>query len=194
LQKNIHKIFPRGKKRQSFIYTNYLICCRSQWPRGLRRRYAAARLLRLWVRIPQGAWMFFCCECCVLLDTDLCDELIALPEKSYRLWCVVVCDLIALWMRRPWSTGGLSHQRKKKINLLIKEISGSSAASNFALLFCPAFTPRIHPISHCRISPAVQQTFSLVLDMRTVYTVQHWHTHLMFFYVFLMFFWPCIIV
>ena len=27
---------------------------RSQWPRGLRRRSAAARLLRLWVRIPPG--------------------------------------------------------------------------------------------------------------------------------------------
>ena len=28
------------------------ICCRSQWPRGLRRRSSAAHLLRLWVRIP----------------------------------------------------------------------------------------------------------------------------------------------
>ena len=28
--------------------------CRSQWPRGLRRGSAAARLLRLWVRIPPG--------------------------------------------------------------------------------------------------------------------------------------------
>ena len=27
---------------------------RSQWPRGLRRRSAAARLLRFWVRIPPG--------------------------------------------------------------------------------------------------------------------------------------------
>ena len=27
---------------------------RSQWPRVLRRRSAAARLLRLWVRIPPG--------------------------------------------------------------------------------------------------------------------------------------------
>ena len=27
---------------------------RSQWPRGLRRRSAAARLLRSWVRIPPG--------------------------------------------------------------------------------------------------------------------------------------------
>ena len=27
---------------------------RSQWPRGLMRRSSAARLLRLWVRIPPG--------------------------------------------------------------------------------------------------------------------------------------------
>jgi hypothetical protein len=30
---------------------------RHQWPRRLRRRSAAACLLRLWVRIPSGAWM-----------------------------------------------------------------------------------------------------------------------------------------
>jgi len=28
--------------------------CRFQWPRRLRRRSAAARLLRLWARIPPG--------------------------------------------------------------------------------------------------------------------------------------------
>ena len=33
---------------------------------GLRRRSAAARLLRLWFRIPPGAYMFVCCVCCVL--------------------------------------------------------------------------------------------------------------------------------
>ena len=49
---------------------------RSQWPRGLRRGSAAARLLRLWVRIPLGAWMSVCCECCVLSGRGLCDELI----------------------------------------------------------------------------------------------------------------------
>jgi len=37
---------------------------RSQWPRGLKRRSAAARLLSLWVLIPPGAWTFVCCECC----------------------------------------------------------------------------------------------------------------------------------
>jgi hypothetical protein len=46
----------------------------------------------LWVRIPPGAWMFVCCECCVLLGIGLCDGLITRPEESYRLWCVVVCD------------------------------------------------------------------------------------------------------
>ena len=65
---------------------------RSQWPRGLRRRSAAARLLRSSVRIPPGAWMFVCCEYCVLSGRGLCDELITRPEESYRLWCVV-CDL-----------------------------------------------------------------------------------------------------
>ena len=66
---------------------------RSQWPRGLRRRSAAARLLRLWVRIPQWAWMSVCCDCCVLSARGLCDELVTRSEESYRMWCVVVCDL-----------------------------------------------------------------------------------------------------
>ena len=69
------------------------LCCRSQWPRGLRRRSAAARLLRLCVRIPPGAWMFVCCECCVLSGRGLCDELITRPEESYRLCSAVVFDL-----------------------------------------------------------------------------------------------------
>jgi len=89
---------------------------RSQWPRGLRRRSTAARLLRSWVRMPPGAWTSVCCDCCVLSGRGLCDELITRPEESYRLWCVVVCDLETSWMRRPWPTGGLSrHKKKNKI-------------------------------------------------------------------------------
>ena len=53
-----------------------------------------------------GAWMSVCCECCALSGRGLCDELITHPELSYRLWCVVVCDLDTSWMRRPWPTGG----------------------------------------------------------------------------------------
>ena len=37
--------------------------------------------------------MFFCCECRVLSGRGLCDELITRPAESYRLCCVVVCDL-----------------------------------------------------------------------------------------------------
>jgi len=34
-----------------------------------------------------------CYECSVLSGRGLCDGLIIRPEESYRLWCVVVCDL-----------------------------------------------------------------------------------------------------
>jgi len=71
--------------------------CRSQLPRGLRRRSDGAHLLRLWVRIQQGAWMSFCCECCVLSSRSLCEELITRPEESYPLQCVVVRVLETSW-------------------------------------------------------------------------------------------------
>ena len=86
---------------------------RSQWPCGLRRRPSAARLLRLWVQIPPGAWMSVCCECCVLSGRGLCEELITRPEESHRLWCVVVCDLETSWKRRPWTTGGCCTKNKQ---------------------------------------------------------------------------------
>jgi len=50
--------------------------------------------------------MSVCCECCVLSGRGLCDEVITRPEESYRLRCVVVCDLETSWMRRPWPNGG----------------------------------------------------------------------------------------
>ena len=42
---------------------------------------------------PTGARIFVCCECRVLSGRGLRDELITRPEESYRLCCVVVCDL-----------------------------------------------------------------------------------------------------
>ena len=81
--------------------------CRAQWPRGLRRTSLAARLLRLWVRIPPGAWMFVCCVCCVLSGRGLCDELIVRSEESYRLWCVVVCNQETSLARRLKPARGL---------------------------------------------------------------------------------------
>ena len=62
----------------------------------------AARLLRSWVRIPPEAWIFVCCECRVLSGRGLCDELITRPEESYRMCCVVVCDLATSRMGAPY--------------------------------------------------------------------------------------------
>ena len=56
---------------------------RSQRPRGLRRRSAAARLLALPGRIPQGSWVSVCCKWCISLGRGLCVGLITRPEESY---------------------------------------------------------------------------------------------------------------
>jgi len=45
----------------------------------------AARLLRLLVLIPPGAWMSVCCECCVWSGRGPFVGLITRPEESYRL-------------------------------------------------------------------------------------------------------------
>jgi len=61
--------------------------------------------------------MFVCCECFVLPGRGLCEGLITRPEKSYRLWCVVLCGPETSWMRGPWPHWGLS--RTKQTNILI---------------------------------------------------------------------------
>jgi len=53
------------------------------------------------------------CECC-MLSGGLCDELIIRPDESYRLCCVVLCDLETSWMRRPWPTGRLSRKKQNR--------------------------------------------------------------------------------
>jgi hypothetical protein len=105
-----HSLQPKTFKFAFKTTTNKL--CRSQWSRGLRCWSAAAHLLRLWVQIPQVAWMFVCCDCCVLSGRGLCKELITHPEESYWMWCVVVCDLETSWMRRPWPTVGCRAKNK----------------------------------------------------------------------------------
>ena len=46
-------------------------------------------------------------ECRVLSGRGLCDELITRPEESYRLWCVVVCDLETSRMGAPYDNSRL---------------------------------------------------------------------------------------
>jgi len=61
---------------------------------------------------PTGG-MDVCYECCVLSGRALCDGLITRPEESYRMWCVVVCDLETSRMRRPWPALGRNATEKK---------------------------------------------------------------------------------
>ena len=56
--------------------------------------------------------MFVCCECCVLSGRGLGDKLITRPEESYRLCCVVVCDLETSRMGAPYIYD-VSHLRVK---------------------------------------------------------------------------------
>jgi len=68
----------------------------------------------LWGRIQPGAWMFVCCECCVLSGRGLCDELIIRLEEFYRVSCVIVFGLETSTMRTPWPPLGCSATGQKK--------------------------------------------------------------------------------
>jgi hypothetical protein len=108
-----HPYYMACPSGPSFLFILLVFRGQSQWSRFLRS--AAARLMRLWVRIPPEEGMYVCCECCVLSGRVLCDGLITRPEESYRLWCVVVCDLETSWMRRLWPTGGCRAKNQKKV-------------------------------------------------------------------------------
>jgi hypothetical protein len=101
----------------------------------------AARLLRLWVRIPLGAWIFVSWVLCVV--RGLCNELITRQEESYRLWCIVVCDLETLWMRRRWPAVGFlappPPQKKKKL-----------CRQNITFNHSFPFSLPLHPVRHLR--------------------------------------------
>jgi len=50
----------------------------------------------------------------VLSGRGLCDELITHPEESYRLYCVVVCDLETSRMGAPY-IHDISRQRVNRL-------------------------------------------------------------------------------
>jgi len=79
------------------------------------------------VRISPAARMSICCEC-LLSGKGFCDELIARPQESYRLWCVVVCDLETLRMRRPWSLlcRSATGKRKEDLDFMLYEVDVQS--------------------------------------------------------------------
>jgi len=61
-----------------------------QWPPGLRHRSTAVRLLGLWVRIPPGAWMSVCVECCqVEVSVTGCSLIQRSPTDCDASLCVI---------------------------------------------------------------------------------------------------------
>ena len=53
----------------------------------------------------------------MLSGRGLCDELITRPEESYRLWCVVACDLENLNNEEAMiHVGSQRHSKKNEIN------------------------------------------------------------------------------
>jgi hypothetical protein len=63
----------------------------SQWPRGLRRGSAAARLLRSWVRVPLGPWVsalvnFFC-------QVEICASGWSFVQRSSTECNILNCNL-----------------------------------------------------------------------------------------------------
>ena len=82
----------------------------SQRPRGLRLRSVGAVVLRLWIRIPPGAWMSVCA---VHFQVGVPATSWSLVQRSLTDWCVVMCDLETSWIRRPWPTEGCGTKNKQ---------------------------------------------------------------------------------
>ena len=166
--------FESVRIKKNFLGTSLFICP-SQWPRGLRRRSRAARLLRLWVRIPPGAWMSVCCECCVLSGRGLCDELITRPEKSYRLWCVVMCDLEISRLRRPWPTLGRSATEGGKNSVYLIPTSCIFVQQTCILFFPLLFDLQVFPVIFCMhsLSPPSEPHDQSTVVLEVVPSAQH---------------------
>jgi len=90
--------------------------CRSQWPRCLRRRSAAARLLRLWVRISLGGWVSVCWVLRVLRYRPLrrADHSSRGVVPSVARRCVWSRNLVNEKALTQW---GLSRQKQTKCDV-----------------------------------------------------------------------------
>jgi hypothetical protein len=75
--------------RSSLFTVLLCIVRRSQWPRGLRRRSMAARLLRSWVRSSPEARMFVCCVCCCVVSATNWSLVHTSPTDCGASLCVI---------------------------------------------------------------------------------------------------------
>jgi len=94
----------------------------------LRRRSAAARLLRLWVRIPPRAWTFVCCECCQVEVSATGWSLVQMSPTDCGASCVI-------YKHRDWGgtgpLGAAAPQTNKQTNKPTNTRFSSTAPSLF---------------------------------------------------------------
>ena len=98
----------------------------------------------------------------MLSGRGLCDELITRPEGSYRLWCVVVCDLETSRMRRPWpALGDSATEIYIYIYVFIYLFNISYMYLPFAVIFREhAVRGGAVGLRHCNTSWKVPRSFS----------------------------------
>ena len=116
---NVHTVVQaeENTKRNTHFNTSIVIIGRSRWPCCLRLRSAAAPLLRSWFSNPTGGrecLSVVSVVCCLVEVSATSWSLVA--EESYRLWCLVVCDL----KPREWGghgpLGGFCAKNQKNRN------------------------------------------------------------------------------
>jgi hypothetical protein len=121
-----------------FDHTNN-IWCRSQWPRGLRPRSAAERLLGSWVRVSPGAWMFVSFEClCCQVEVSATGR--SLVQRS-PTDCGVCLSVITKPRERgwPWPETGRKQPPNKKYLVRITPYESLHHARSSTLLLLPPF-------------------------------------------------------
>ena len=96
--------------------------------------------------------MFVCCECFVLSGRGLCDELITRPEESYRLWCVVVCDLENLKNEEAMIRVGSQRHKGEK---LLSFTTNNSKTRTSSIKFFPTARPYKQQNIGCKVSDRV---------------------------------------
>jgi len=85
---------------------------RPQWPRDLRRRSAAARLLGLWFSNPAGGNGCLSVVSVVCCQVEISATGWSLVQRSSTEFGVSACDHESSTMRRPWPTGAVRYGKK----------------------------------------------------------------------------------
>jgi len=89
------------------IRTLIIIPCRSQWPSGPKRGFAAARLLGLWFESHRGnGYLSVVSVVCYQIEISASGW--SLVQNSPTMCGVSVCDHEFSIMRKPWPTGGVA--------------------------------------------------------------------------------------